>query len=88
MLCYAASSRDPRVVENPSQIDIRRKSVLHSAFGVGPHRCIGSHLARVELKTTLEEWLQRIPKYRVKPGTQPKYETGFLRSMRNLYLEF
>tara|TARA_B110000046_G_C13025997_1_gene414122 strand:- start:11138 stop:12370 length:1233 start_codon:yes stop_codon:yes gene_type:complete len=88
MLCYAASSRDPRVVENADKIDIHRKTVLHSAFGVGPHRCVGSHLARVELKTTLQEWLRRIPDFHVKQGTQPTYETGFLRSMRNLQLEF
>lgn len=88
MLCYAASSRDPRVVERPTEVNIRRKSVLHSAFGVGPHRCIGSHLARIELKATLEEWLRRIPNYSVKAGTKPRYETGFLRSMRELHLVF
>lgn len=88
MLNYAASSRDPRVVENPQKIDITRSSVLHSAFGVGPHRCIGSNLARLELRCFLEEWLKRIPSFAVKPGTNPKYETGFLRSMRNLNLVF
>ena len=88
MLNYAASSRDPRVVEEPSKIDIARETVLHSAFGVGPHRCIGSNLARVELRTFLEEWLRRIPQFSVKPGTEPKYETGFLRTMRDLRLVF
>jgi len=88
MLCYAASSRDPRAVENPQKIDIHRKSVLHSAFGVGPHRCIGSHLARLELRAFLEEWLRRIPDFSVKHGTTPNYETGFLRSMRSLHLVF
>ena len=88
MLCYAASSRDPRVVEKPEEINIHRKSVLHSAFGVGPHRCVGSNLARVELKAFLQEWLRRIPEFSVKEGTAPVYETGFLRSMRNLQLVF
>lgn len=88
MLCYAASSRDPRVVEEAPKLDIHRKNVLHSAFGVGPHRCIGSNLARVELRAFLEEWLRRIPEFRVKPGTEPRYETGFLRSMRELHLEW
>lgn len=88
MINYAASSRDPRVVENPAKIDITRKSVLHTAFGAGPHRCIGSHLARVELRATFEEWLKRIPEFRVKPGTEPVFQTGFLRSMRELQLEF
>ena len=88
MLNYAASSRDPRVIENPQKIDIARSSVLHSAFGVGPHRCIGSNLARLELRCFLEEWHKRIPSYAVKQGTKPRYETGFLRSMRNLDLVF
>jgi cytochrome P450 len=86
MLAYSASSRDPRVVENPQKVDITRESVLHSTFGVGPHRCIGSNLARLELRATLEEWLKRIPSFVVKAGTAPIYETGFLRSMRELHL--
>jgi cytochrome P450 len=86
LLNYAASSRDPRVVDNPIEIDISRQSVLHSAFGVGVHRCIGSNLARVELKATFEEWLKRIPEFSVKGGTAPTYETGILRTMKQLEL--
>lgn len=86
MMAYSAGSRDPRVVDDPTRIDITRESVLHTTFGVGPHRCIGSNLARVEIATTLSEWLRRIPDFSVKPGTQPIYETGFLRSMRRLEL--
>jgi cytochrome P450 len=88
MLAYSASSRDPRTVENPSKVDITRESVLHSTFGVGPHRCVGSNLARLELRATLDEWLKRIPEFGVKPGTAPVYETAFLRSMRRLELVF
>lgn len=88
MLTYACASRDPRHMEEPEKIDIRRQGIPHSTFGVGPHRCIGSNLARVELTATLEEWLKRIPHFRVKPGTEPTYITGFLRSMRSLQLEW
>lgn len=88
MLVYGAASRDPRVVDDPQTINIHRESVIHSTFGVGPHRCIGSHLARLELKAFIQEWLKRIPAFTVKEGTVPTYETGFLRSMRNLHLEF
>jgi len=88
LLGYSAASRDPRVVEDPQTIDITRESVLHSAFGVGPHRCIGSNLARLELTVTLEEWLKRIPDFGMKPGTKPITETGILRSMKDLYLVF
>lgn len=88
MLAYSASSRDPRVVENPNTVDITRESVLHTTFGVGPHRCIGSNLARLELRAVLEEWIKRIPEFSLKPGTEPVYQTGFLRSMCKLELEF
>jgi cytochrome P450 len=88
MLAYSASSRDPRTVENPSKVDITRESVLHSTFGVGRHRCVGSNLARLELRATLDEWLKRIPEFGLKPGTAPVYETAFLRSMRSLELVF
>jgi cytochrome P450 len=88
LLNYAASSRDPRVVDDPTRIDISRQSVLHSAFGVGVHRCIGSNLARVELKATFEEWLKRMPEFAVKAGTAPTYETGILRTMKQLHLVF
>jgi cytochrome P450 len=88
MLAYSASSRDPRIVKDPHKVDITRESVLHSTFGVGPHRCVGSNLARLELRATLEEWLKRIPEFGLKPGTAPTYETAFLRSMRQLELVF
>jgi len=86
MLTYAAASRDPRHMDEPEKIDVRREGIPHSTFGVGRHRCIGSNLARVELSTTLEEWLKRIPEFSVKPGTEPVYVTGYLRSMRKLEL--
>lgn len=88
MLNYGAASRDPRVITDPAKIDISRDTSLHSAFGVGPHRCIGSNLARLELKTFLEEWLKRIPDFGMKPGSEPTYETGFLRTMTKLELVF
>lgn len=88
LLGYGAASRDPRVVENPKEIDISRQTVLHSAFGVGPHRCIGSNLARLELTATFEEWLKRIPDFALKPGTSPTTETGILRTMKDLHLVF
>lgn len=88
MLSYSASSRDPRAVENAEKLDITRESVLHSTFGAGPHRCVGSNLARLEIRLVLEEWLKRIPEFSLKAGTEPVYMTGFLRSMRKLELVF
>jgi cytochrome P450 len=88
LLGYGSASRDPRVVKDPKKLDISRDTVLHSAFGVGPHRCIGSNLARLELAATFDEWLKRIPEFAVKPGTVPSTETGILRNMKDLHLVF
>ena len=88
MLTYACASRDPKAMDKPEEINFERDAILHSTFGVGPHRCIGSNLARVELRATLEEWLKRIPDFQVKAGAEPEYVTGFLRSMRSLQLEW
>ncbi len=54
-----------RAFPNATTVDITRKPNNHIAFGAGPHRCLGSHLARRELKIALEEWHKRIPHYRV-----------------------
>lgn len=88
MLGFAGASRDPRAIKNPRQLNFEEPTVQHSTFGIGPHRCIGAHLARVELKVFLEEWLKRIPNFRLKQGTAPTYETSFLRSMGSMYLEW
>ncbi|MEV7085393.1 cytochrome P450 [Streptomyces sp. NPDC093085] len=88
LLNYASASRDPQAVSNPGHLDIGREDILHTAFGVGPHRCIGSHLARLEVRIVLEEFLRRIPEFTVKEGTTQEYETGILRTMKSLHLVF
>jgi cytochrome P450 len=64
------ANHDPRKYEDPEVFRVGRPGAnQHFAFGAGPHRCLGMHLARLELKIMLEQWHQRIPHYRVKPGT-------------------
>ncbi len=87
-LNYAAASRDPEVCAAPARFDVTRHEVVHTAFGVGPHRCIGEHLARLEIRVAMEEFLQRIPEFELEPGTQPQYESGQLRTMKNLRLRW
>ncbi|MCZ4278494.1 cytochrome P450 [Rhodococcoides yunnanense] len=88
LLNYASASRDPAAIDDPQTVDIERDKILHTAFGVGVHRCIGSHLARLELRIVLEELLSAIPDFSVKEGTVPSYETGVLRTMKSLDLVF
>jgi cytochrome P450 len=67
---------DPEVFPNPRDTDFhrRRKPVL--AFAGGVHSCMGAHLARLEIKIALQEWLRRIPRFSVKAGTHIEYRPG------------
>ena len=53
-----------------------RPANRHLAFGGGIHRCLGSHLARLELRVALREWHRRIPDYRIKPGVELNFTAG------------
>jgi cytochrome P450 len=87
-LNFAAASRDSAMCENPRTFDVHRDEVVHTAFGIGPHRCLGEHLARLEIRVAIEEFLQRIPEFRLEPGTHPHYESGQLRTMKDLRLRW
>jgi cytochrome P450 len=62
------ANRDPRQFADADRFVIDREINRHNAFGVGIHRCLGSHLARLELRIMLEEWLPRIPDFSVRAG--------------------
>jgi cytochrome P450 len=71
-----ACNFDPDVFPNPTQVDFDRQRKIILAFTVGVHSCMGAHLARLELKIALQEWLRRIPDFDVKPGTKIEYRPG------------
>jgi cytochrome P450 len=71
MVAIAAASRDPAEHRAPDAVDFGRQE-RNLAFGVGPHRCLGAHLARMEMRVALEEWHRRIPEYRIAPGVTPR----------------
>jgi cytochrome P450 len=76
-------------VENPFEVRFDRLINPHLAFGGGPHRCLGSHLARRELRIALREWHSRIPEYRLKPGHEElHYPRGGVRSVQDLMLSW
>lgn len=81
----ASANTDEAFWANADTVDFHRESNKHLAFGGGVHRCLGSHLARMELRVTLEEWHRRIPNYRVKDGVELVYSQG-LRQVENLEL--
>jgi cytochrome P450 len=67
----AVANRDPKHYGNPHELDIEQRDRGHFTFGGGTHRCIGSHLARKELRILLEEFHRRIPDYSLAPGVEP-----------------
>ncbi|MBV9350663.1 MAG: cytochrome P450 [Mycobacterium sp.] len=82
-----AANTDPAEFPDPELVNFNRNPNRHRAFGGGPHRCLGSHLARMELRVALREFHRRIPDYEIKPGTELTY-TAALRSVESLPLAF
>ncbi|MDT5012781.1 MAG: hypothetical protein QOH57_4398 [Mycobacterium sp.] len=82
-----AANTDPAEFVDPDTVDFARSPNRHRAFGGGPHRCLGSHLARLELRVALREFHRRIPDYEIAPGAELKYTTA-LRSVESLPLVF
>jgi cytochrome P450 len=75
-LLIGAADVDEREFAQADRVDFDRERNRHLAFGAGPHRCLGSHLARMELRVALEEWHRRIPDYAIKPGHTPLVSPG------------
>ncbi|HUZ10408.1 MAG TPA: cytochrome P450 [Acidimicrobiales bacterium] len=82
-----AADTDPGFQPDAGEIRFDRAPNPHYAFSGGIHRCSGSHLARQELRITLQVWHRRIPDYWIKPGTEPIWPPG-LRSVENLVLQW
>jgi cytochrome P450 len=64
------------------QVQFEREANRHLAFGAGPHRCLGSHLARLEQRVALEEWHRRIPDYRIADGVEIHCSPGIRQAER------
>jgi cytochrome P450 len=87
LLSLGSASRDPAEMgPHADEVDFDRGPTRHLQFGAGPHRCLGSHLARMELRVALEEIHRAIPSYRLKPGTVPVRHTGQQRGTEELWL--
>jgi cytochrome P450 len=80
-----AANVDPAEYPDAMEVRFDRDVNRHLTFGGGVHRCLGSHLARRELRVTLREWHRRIPDYGLKPGIELQYAPG-LRLVENLEL--
>jgi cytochrome P450 len=86
MLMLPAANLDPKIFPDPNRFDIDRENKVHLGFNVGPHRCIGSHLARLELQVFWEEWLRRLPNVRHDPERPIVLRAGLTLAVQELPL--
>jgi cytochrome P450 len=88
MLYLPAADLDPTEFEGSDRFDLTREKKAHIAFNVGPHRCLGSHLARIELQTLYEQMLSRLPPFRLDPEHPPKFHGGHVIGVDTLWLRW
>jgi cytochrome P450 len=86
LLSFPAASRDPAQFDRADEVVIDRGINRHAAFGLGIHRCIGSHLARMELRVALGVWLERIPEFTLADAAAVTWSAGQIRGPRALPL--
>jgi cytochrome P450 len=86
LLSFPAANRDPEQFERAAEVVIDRQVNRHAAFGLGVHRCVGSHLARMELRVALEVWLERFPEFSLADPGAVTWSTGQIRGPRALPL--
>jgi cytochrome P450 len=86
LLGLAQANIDPSVFPDPLACNPGRTAINHLTFNAGPHRCIGQHLARIELRVMYEEWLARIPAFRPDPDRAPRMHGGMVMGVDTLPL--
>ena len=89
LLMYASANRDESVFDQPDVFDVQRSHNHHVAFGFGTHFCLGSSLARIEIRVMFEELLRRIPDWKLTPGSESKIlGATFTRAYDRVDIEF
>jgi cytochrome P450 len=84
LMTFPAGNRDPKMFEDADKFVIDRARNRHFAFGSGIHRCLGSNLARMELRVALEEWLRRVPTFELADADAVVWTGGQVRGPRRL----
>jgi cytochrome P450 len=84
LLPFPAANRDPEAFDRPDEVLIDREINRHAAFGLGIHRCAGSHLARMELRVALEVWLDAFPTFHLADPDGVRWSGGQVRGPRTL----
>jgi cytochrome P450 len=80
------AGRDEAAFTNANKVDFTREGLRHISFGTGSHLCPGMHLARIELRIFLEEWLKRIPDFELNPSQGMRTRGGIILAVEALPL--
>jgi cytochrome P450 len=84
LLPFPAANRDPDVFPRADEVVLDRVENRHAAFGLGIHRCLGSNLARMELRVALEEWMKRYPDFELTDPAKVTWSAGQVRGPRTV----
>ncbi|MFG1943891.1 cytochrome P450 [Nonomuraea sp. NPDC048826] len=84
LLSFPSANRDAEQFDRAGEVVIDREVNRHAAFGLGIHRCVGSHLARMELRVALEVWLERVPSFSLADPEAVTWASGQVRGPRTL----
>ena len=84
LLPFPAANRDPEFFDRADEVIIDREENRHAAFGLGIHRCLGSNLARMELRVAVEEWVKRFPNFELADPNAVTWAAGQVRGPRSI----
>jgi cytochrome P450 len=87
-LVFGAASRDPEVFERPGDVDLERPHCRHLTFGAGVHRCIGSNLARLQIRVAIEQLMARLGPFWIPDPGEVRYRSLQARGPSSIPLEF
>ena len=81
-----SANRDPHEVPDPDAFRLDRGNKPHFTYGAGKHRCMGSHLARIEIAIFMRKFFEAIPQFRIQEGTQPLAHGGGVFGIKEMQL--
>lgn len=87
-ILWNSANRDERVFNRPDDVDLDRSPNPHIGFGAGIHRCVGLHLARLQVRVAVEEWLDAVPEFGLNENATVEWSVGLDRSLRALDVEW
>jgi cytochrome P450 len=84
LLPFPAANRDPAAFDRPDEVLLDREENRHAAFGLGIHRCLGSNLARLELRVAVQTFVERFPRFELADPAAVRWSVGQIRGPREL----